>query len=227
MERWRRIWPPALIINWDRFPLFPFKNCHGWTESLEPGPAYKSTFSPDCWLFWKKHLSSLWNLLLHLLAVEGQAVKRMFSYRAWCMRYLESRIDRTWWLAGCGHGMCDMLRAWSHGRSLGSLGFLGELSKCQGLMSLTKVEDIAASLGVEKEESYFKCVDSEDPWGIQGPCLEVLSVTLKLYLWHWGQDWRLESHRCAGRGGDMAVDITLGCSAVRRSWRQRLSALME
>lgn len=59
--------------------------------------------------------------------------------------------------------MCDMLRAWSHGRSLGSLGFLGELSKCQGLMSLTKVEDIAASLGVEKEESYFKCVDSEDP----------------------------------------------------------------
>lgn len=59
--------------------------------------------------------------------------------------------------------MYGVLRAWSHGRSLGSLGLLGELSKCQGLMSLTEVENIAASLGIEKEESYFECVDFEDP----------------------------------------------------------------
>lgn len=59
--------------------------------------------------------------------------------------------------------MCSILRAWSHGRSLGSLGLLRELSKCQSLMSLTEVENIAASLGIEKEESYFECADSEDP----------------------------------------------------------------
>ena len=183
MERWWRIWLPALIINWDCFPLFPFKNCHGWTQSSEPGPAYKSTFSPDCWLFWIKHLSSLWNLLLHLLAVEGQAVKPMFSYRAWCMRYLESRIDRSWWLVGCGRGTCGMSRAWSHARGLGSLGSLGELSKGQGFVSLTGVGDIAA-----RWRTHFECVDSEDPWGTQGPCLEVICVMLKLCLWRWGQD---------------------------------------
>ena len=32
------------------FPLSPFKNCHGWAESLERVLGHESTFSLDCWL---------------------------------------------------------------------------------------------------------------------------------------------------------------------------------
>ena len=59
MERWQRIWPPALMINWDRFPFLPSKivmaeqNLRSWSLNI------KSTISPDCPLFWIKYLSSL------------------------------------------------------------------------------------------------------------------------------------------------------------------------
>ena len=40
------------------FPhIFPSKNCHDWAESSELDSGQESTFSPDCGLFWIKHLS--------------------------------------------------------------------------------------------------------------------------------------------------------------------------
>ena len=41
------------------FFFFSFKTCHHWIESLELILGHESTFSPDSWLFWLKHLSFL------------------------------------------------------------------------------------------------------------------------------------------------------------------------
>ena len=66
------------MIHRDSFPLFPFKNCHGWAESSELVSGHESTFSSDCWLFWLKHLSFLLTLAFWLLAVECQAAETEF-----------------------------------------------------------------------------------------------------------------------------------------------------
>ena len=49
---------------------FSLKNCHGWERYSELVSGQESTFSPDCWIFWTKYLSSLPTLVLWLLAFE-------------------------------------------------------------------------------------------------------------------------------------------------------------
>ena len=81
MEKWRRIWPPALMINWDFFPLFPFKNCHGWADYPELVSGHKSIFSPHCRLSGIKHLSSLPKLVPQFIGcwvVSGQSYIQLY-----------------------------------------------------------------------------------------------------------------------------------------------------
>ena len=58
------------MIHWDSSPsMFPFKNCHGWAESLVLVSGHESTISPDCWLFWLKHLSFLLTLASRIIGI--------------------------------------------------------------------------------------------------------------------------------------------------------------
>lgn len=64
--------PPASMSHCDspQSPLFSFRNCLIWAESWELVSAHESTFSPDCWLCWFKHLSFLLTFTSQLLAFE-------------------------------------------------------------------------------------------------------------------------------------------------------------
>ena len=68
--RWTH--PPASLTHWDSVPpsIFPLKTYHDCTKSLEFISGHESTFSPDCWLFWLKHLSFLFTLASWLLSQE-------------------------------------------------------------------------------------------------------------------------------------------------------------
>ena len=68
---------PNLLPQWfpEILPFFLFKNFHGWAESLEVVLGHESTFSPDCQLFWLKHLSCLLTLASRLLAFERWAAE--------------------------------------------------------------------------------------------------------------------------------------------------------
>ena len=78
MEKWWRIWPPILMINWDGYH-FSLLNCCGWAKSSELVSGHESTLFPDCWIFWINYLSSLPTFALWLLAFQQGASEPEFG----------------------------------------------------------------------------------------------------------------------------------------------------
>ena len=61
------------------FPCFPFKNCHGWAESLELASEHESTFSPQIPGFSEESNCLSTNICPWSLAFEQQAAEPEFS----------------------------------------------------------------------------------------------------------------------------------------------------
>ena len=81
--QWRRMQNPTSCLDDSLrfFPSFyPFKNYNGWAESLDLVLGHESTFSPDCQLFWVKHLSFLLTHTSRLLAFEWRAAELEFRW---------------------------------------------------------------------------------------------------------------------------------------------------
>ena len=83
---------PCLNESLRFFPFnFPFKKCHGWSESLELVSGHESTFSPDCQLFRLKHLSFLLTLFSRIIG--------LWTASSWTWVWLQLLLKCTFWLS--------------------------------------------------------------------------------------------------------------------------------